>query len=92
LPSVSVDSKGKLVTTPASDEKAQLAGPLNFTATVAEVGTVPKEEQLLADFFKAEGSSLAKGVSSALETQWGLQPSTSNTGSGGKAANGKSSR
>jgi hypothetical protein len=56
------------------------------------LGTAPKEEQLLANLFKAEGGSLAKGVSSALENQWGLQPSTSNTGSGGKAANGKSFR
>lgn len=66
LPSVSVDSRGSLV----SD--AGGIGWVTFTAKVTEVGGQPGWLKDLASILKSEGSNISKGLTSAVDSQLGI--------------------
>jgi hypothetical protein len=76
LPSVSVDSKGSLVSDP------QGIGWVMLTAKVTEVGGQPGWLKDLASLLKSEGSNISKGLASAVDSQLGISQGSGSGKSG----------
>ncbi len=84
LPPVSVSRSGALITEDTDDNPPiTSAGSVVMTAKISEVGKMPGWLSALAGFLKSEGSGVSKGLSSAVDTELGIKPSTS--GSGGSS-------
>jgi hypothetical protein len=75
LPPISIDRKGSLIAEAVG--QTDLAGSVSVKATLSEVGNMPKWLTTLAGVFKTEGSTISKGLTSAVDTELGIKPSTS---------------
>jgi len=88
LPTPSYGTDGRVLSkqssnlAPGSTTRVNLAGELNFTATVAEVGTPPGGLTALQNLWKSQGTALTNAAISAIETQLGLSSASSSGKSG----------
>lgn len=80
LPPYSIDERGTLIS--ERGKTSDLAGLVELTATISEVGKAPAWLTDLAGFLTSEGKNVSKGLTSAVDTELGIKPSSSSGSTG----------